>query len=83
MSLLTGQTLELLLRDLVNLEVVSRQSCDLAGIGQHADGALANCYGFRFRITFPAGFEVRSAVPSSFLTEARRKPFQLFVTEVW
>jgi hypothetical protein len=34
-------------------------------------------------IAFSAGFEVRSAVPSSFLTEARRKPFQLFITEVW
>ena len=52
------QPFKLLFRNLVNLEVVSEQAGDLAGIGQHADGPLIYGDCFRLWLTFPASFVV-------------------------
>jgi hypothetical protein len=58
-SLLPGtKLLKLILRDLVNLEVVSRQPGDVAGVGKRRNWALVHGDGFRFPITFSTGFVV-------------------------
>jgi len=53
-----SELLKLILRDLVNLEVVSWQPGDVAGAGKSRNWALIHGDGFRFPITFSAGFVV-------------------------
>ena len=58
-TLLLGTKLfKLILRDLVNLEVVSRQAGDFARVSQSRNWALVHCDSFRFSITFSAGLVI-------------------------
>ena len=58
-TLLSGtKLLKLILRDLVNLKIVSRQTGDVAGVGKSRNRAMVHGDGFRFPITFSTGFVV-------------------------
>ena len=58
-SLLPGtKLLKFILRDLVNLKIVSWQPGDVAGVGKSRNWTLVHGNGFRFPITFSTGLVV-------------------------